>query len=293
MRANLALQAALCYTEATHIVVAGGATNTPARIHSWRNVPMTTLPPHVPDGNLIPATSGIYKITCTANKRIYIGSAINLQSRKRQHFSDLHLNKHSNPILQNAWNKYGEQTFTFDVLEQVLPISLTAREQYWFNKLKPFGRKGFNIDRDAGSRLGNKHSPETLEKMSLSHIGKRLPPEQIEKIRLANTGKKRLPESIVRMSQAKLGKKYSPVARQKMSQAKLGNTYQLGKKRSPEARAKMSQSALARKHSPHSPEAIENIRQAKLGHEVSPETREKLRQASLAAWQRKRSNEHA
>src|SRR5216684_1737979 len=114
--ARLASQADLCYNEATHIVVPGGATNAPGRIHPWSNVPMTTLPPHVPDGNPIPATSGIYKITCTANKKIYIGSAVNLYHRKGQHFSDLRQNKHHNPIMQNAWNKYGEQAFIFEVL---------------------------------------------------------------------------------------------------------------------------------------------------------------------------------
>src|SRR5260221_10258416 len=99
MRANLALQAALCYTEATHIVVAGGACDTPARIHSWRNVPMTTLPPPADNGNLnaIPTTSGIYKITCTVNKKIYIGSSINLRKRKGEHWRELRQNKHNNP----------------------------------------------------------------------------------------------------------------------------------------------------------------------------------------------------
>jgi len=109
MRAKLALQAALCYTEATHIVVAGGACDTPARIHSWRNVPMTTLPPPADNGNHsdIPAEPGIYKITCTANKRIYIGSAVNLLKRKRDHFNTLRRNNHCNLHMQRAWNKYG------------------------------------------------------------------------------------------------------------------------------------------------------------------------------------------
>src|SRR5260221_216219 len=122
--------------------------------------------------NDIPATSGIYKITCTVNKRIYIGSAVNLRKRQINHFSELQKNKHRNPKLQNAWNKYGEEAFTFEVLEYVLPMSLTAREQYWFKKLKPFGRKGFNIAHEAGSSLGIKRSPESRTKMSVARKGK-------------------------------------------------------------------------------------------------------------------------
>lgn len=122
----------------------------------------------------ISTASGIYKITCTANKKIYIGSAVNLQARKRQHWYALNQNNHHNPILQNAWNKHGEQAFTFEVLEQVLPISLTAREQYWLEKLNPFGKRGFNIYIEAGSPLGMKRSPETCEKLSANAGRKRM-----------------------------------------------------------------------------------------------------------------------
>src|SRR6266498_4437490 len=227
--AKLALQADLWYYIDRNIVVPGGAVNTPGRIHLIGDVPMTTLPPHADNGN-IPSTSGIYKITCTANKRIYIGSALNLRERRRAHFGALRRNEHINKHLQNAWNKYGPDVFTFEVLEYVLPMSLTAREQYWFNREKPFGRKGFNVDREAGSRLGNKHTPETIEKLSLSHMGKKQAPETIEKRIAPLRGKKRSPEAIESMRQARLGKKMSPESKKRMSQAKLGNQYQLGKK---------------------------------------------------------------
>src|SRR6266705_1935061 len=46
--------------------------------------------------------SGIYQITCTANGKIYIGSAANLHRRQRIHYCELQQNKHYNPHLQNA-----------------------------------------------------------------------------------------------------------------------------------------------------------------------------------------------
>src|SRR6266581_8275853 len=132
--------------------------------------------------NDIPACPGIYKITCTVNNKIYIGSAVNLRRRRKEHFSDLRCNKHVNPYMQHAWNKYGEDAFVFEVWELVLPMSLTAREQYWLNKLKPFGKKGFNIDREAGSPLGRKHTPEAIENMRRVQSS----PEARERKRQAN-----------------------------------------------------------------------------------------------------------
>ncbi len=167
----------------------------------------------------IPAASGIYKITCTANKRTYVGSAINLRRRRKDHFSKLRENKHSNLHLQRAWNKYGEQSFAFEVLDLVLPMSLTAREQYWFNKLRPFGRRGFNIAHDA---ISNKPSSETREKMRQAALGRKMSPEARERMRLAQIGKKHLPEAIEKIRQGNLGKKMSPESIEKRQQSRWG-----------------------------------------------------------------------
>src|SRR5258707_13712753 len=117
---KIAPQAASWYNEASTIVVPEDAVNTlrPVANLFRRPTTMTTVPPHADNGNLnaIPTASGIYKITCTANKRIYIGSAVNLRQRRSEHFSGLQHSTHHNPILQNAWNKYGPDAFTFEVL---------------------------------------------------------------------------------------------------------------------------------------------------------------------------------
>ncbi len=213
----------------------------------------------------IPSTSGIYKITCIANNRIYIGSAVNLRDRRNRHFNHLRQNRHHSQHLQRAWNKYGEQAFTFEVLEQVLPISLTAREQYWLNKLKPFGRKGFNIAREAGSTLGTKRSPESLKKLSQVSLDRWDSPEYIERVRQAHLGQERSPETRARLRQANLDKKMSSESIEKTRQANLGS------KRSPEAR--------------------ENMRISHLGKKLSPETRENMRQAQYARREREKKEQ--
>jgi group I intron endonuclease len=238
-----------------------------------------------PKNGDIPTASGIYKITCLVSKRIYIGSANNLYDRKRSHFNALRRNEHGNPYLQRAWNKYGEQAFTFEVLELVLPISLTAREQYWLNKLKPFGRKGFNILLEAGSRQGMKNSPEHNEKIRQANLGKKQTPEHIEKNRLARLGKKLPPERTKKNRLANLGRKQTSEHVEKRI-APLR-----GRKQTPEAIEKNRQGHVGKKHMPetiakikgrkHTSEELEKMRLASIGRKHTPETIEKMQQAAL------------
>jgi len=190
--------------------------------------------------------------------------------------------------LQAAWNKHGEAAFTFEVIELVLPMFQLEREQYWFNKLKPFGSSGFNIAQEAASppnQLGKKKSPKTRERMSQAQVGNKKglgrikSPEELEQMRQRGLGNKhglgnksRLglkdsPETRERKSQARSGEKKSPEHREKIRQSKLG------KKRSPGTIEKMRQSRLGKSGHKHTPEAIERMRQAKLGKKRSPEGR--------------------
>jgi len=59
---------------------------------------------------------GVYKIINTVNNKCYIGSSINIRKRKSQHQLRLRNNKHGNIYLQNAWNKYGEDKFVFEII---------------------------------------------------------------------------------------------------------------------------------------------------------------------------------
>lgn len=221
-----------------------------------------TVPLRTRNGNhSIPQVSGIYKITNTINGKFYIGSAINLQVRRQDHYSTLRRNTHANPHLQRAFNKYGEDAFTFEIIEFILiPEMLTAREQYWFKKMKPFGRKGYNIAPVAGSCLGKKHTPETREKLRQFHLGRGHTPETREKLRQANLGKKLTPEQL----ENRKGRVIKDETRAKLR----------GRKWTPEQRANL-------KAIKNTPEALEKNRQAHLGKSPSPETREKLRQANL------------
>lgn len=77
-------------------------------------------------------TMGIYKIINVVNNKFYIGSAVNFSRRKTRHFSELRTGKHNNRYLQSAWNKHGEQSFIFAIVEKIENKSLLlAAENRW------------------------------------------------------------------------------------------------------------------------------------------------------------------
>lgn len=74
----------------------------------------------------------IYKITNLVNDKFYVGSTTNTRERFRTHRNKLRTNKHHTKHLQAAWNKYGEEKFSFAVIE-VVPdgASLQEAEDIW------------------------------------------------------------------------------------------------------------------------------------------------------------------
>lgn len=72
--------------------------------------------------------SGIYKIVNKVDGKYYVGSTKDFNNRWRTHKSTLSKNIHPNDYLQRAWNKYGEQSFEFIIIELTNSLKTTLLE---------------------------------------------------------------------------------------------------------------------------------------------------------------------
>lgn len=198
--------------------------------------------------------AGIYRID-GPNGKVYIGSAVNIDERWRLHLVALRNNKHHSPHLQRAWNKYGEDAFTFSIVE-VIPDGrviesngkrrLINIEQIWldilFSSLEEHDI--YNISPTAASSLGIKRTDEYRKRISESLKGKPNPFK----------GKTHSEESRIKMSEGRKGKLLSEETKCKMSMAAKGRIH------SEEARRKMSE---AHKGRPKSEEHKRKISEAR------------------------------
>lgn len=91
--------------------------------------------------------SGIYIIRNTINNKVYIGKSVLIKSRLYHHKSALKGKRHKNTHLQKSYNKYGVDSFIFEVLEKCPEEYLSAQEGLWINIFQShLPEYGYNID---------------------------------------------------------------------------------------------------------------------------------------------------
>lgn len=80
----------------------------------------------------------IYKLTSPSGN-IYVGSTrLSLNERVVNHLSELRRRKHSNFILQAAWDKYGVlESSILEEFEYIILKDIAVKEQYWMDLLNP------------------------------------------------------------------------------------------------------------------------------------------------------------
>ena len=133
--------------------------------------------------------SGIYMIYLEYNPdKKYIGSAICLGTRFRNHLRGFETKTHFNSKLLNAVLKHGVNSIRITVLEYCDPEKVLEREQYYLDTLlyaqdyiatqkkdPRFEKYGYNHRPIVTSNLGFTHSEKAKKKLSEFWKGKKRP----------------------------------------------------------------------------------------------------------------------
>ena len=171
------------------------------------------------------ATCGIYSIENIKNKRMYIGSSINIEARFERHKDDLRAGIHHSRYLQRAWNKYGKSQFRYKILEVIKdPEKLIEIEQAYIDSHKNL----YNMSPTASNCLGVKHTQATKEKQSIAKKGKQPHPNSLANLwhlsgrDSPNKGRKHSEETKAKRSAALKGIPRTEEWKRKISEAQLG-----------------------------------------------------------------------
>ena len=185
----------------------------------------------------------IYKIVNIKTNKMYVGRTMYPDKRRKRHLSELRKGKHHCLYLQRSFNKYGEENFTFEIIEENLTDSeAVEREQFYLDNMDNL----YNINPNAscGGDLisNNPNREEIIEKISegLRKRYEKMTPEERLELSLNATGEKnpnygnkkeksplyKKPKSKSHrenISKAKKGKKLSKEHIEKMRKSKKGS----------------------------------------------------------------------
>ncbi|MGF9774798.1 GIY-YIG nuclease family protein [Priestia aryabhattai] len=116
----------------------------------------------------------IYVITNKINGKKYIGQAKDYRKRRREHRNDLKGKRHHNKHLQRAWDKYGENSFTFEVIAVVRCSMLDDAEIHYIAHFNSF-EQGYNRTTGGDGARGYKHTKESKAKLRQANQGENNP----------------------------------------------------------------------------------------------------------------------
>jgi group I intron endonuclease len=246
--------------------------------------------------------SGVYAIVHTNSNRLYIGSSGNMVKRWTQHKSHLRHQHHSSQKLQRAWDKYGEDSFKFIVIEECNISELRTREQYWMDVFNSY-ENGFN-----GTKKALEHSEEVRARLSEMGKGRTLTAETKKKMSDSHKNNGVAPsvtqmhtsKARVKAAKAKLGRKHTDEAKAQMSKSRKGRGLGLTHTMSEESKKKLSlaktgikksEEAKVEMRKPKSEEAKKNMSISAKLRAARPECRAQLVKNGITTTS-KRKNSH-
>lgn len=166
--------------------------------------------------------SGVYAIVNTDTNMAYVGSTYDFEKRKNEHFRALRSGYHYNKKMQRSFDKYGEDKFVFEQLQDAESAELLEAEQYWINLVGSANRhRGFNLNPVVNNGQALTHTDETKRKISRALKGRLISEETRSKISVALTGKPGPSQEIRdRFSEMYTGRELSKETRSRMSESR-------------------------------------------------------------------------
>jgi len=103
---------------------------------------------------ILMARMGVFQLKNNINGKILLGSSSNPESKMGRIRMELNDGSYFNRSLQEDWRQYGEESFTFELLDRLEPVEgqsladsaleLEVMLELWLEKLQPYGEKGYN-----------------------------------------------------------------------------------------------------------------------------------------------------
>ena len=206
----------------------------------------------------------IYKIINLINGKFYVGSTTNQKVRFRQHRKLLRGNRHHCKHLQAAWNKYGEDKFSFAVVEEV-PETRSLQEieeTYLMQHVGNVYCYNTGYSADAPWRNAPAHTTPNFGKVMADG----------QKVKISNTLKAFYAEDYA--NHPRVGVPHTAETKAKISAAKLANPTKpwLGQERSDETKQKIGDAQRGVPKAPRvfTPEGLERA-QANMKRNAKPQ----------------------
>jgi hypothetical protein len=86
-------------------------------------------------------SQGIFAVRCTATGETWVGSTPDLETRQNGIWAALRWGRHPNAEMQSSWNAHGEESFAFEIVEEVrddnpllIPALLKERSLHWIRE---------------------------------------------------------------------------------------------------------------------------------------------------------------
>lgn len=129
--------------------------------------------------------SGIYVIRNTKNGKVYVGKALCIYTRMKDHITALNrkVRDRENDHLINAWHKYRKESFEYYIAEYIDIKDeklISQREMYWMKQLDSLNQK-FGYNKREDSSTGLIVNQETREKLRQAQYKRFQDPEERKK----------------------------------------------------------------------------------------------------------------